>query len=379
MAFTVHPLLYERADNQVKQSAKPPRSSNLELYRIICMLMIVAHHYVVSSGLTLPDGPLFTNGFSLKSGFLWLFGMFGKTGINCFMMITGYFMCQSIITIRKFLKLFLEIYFYKILIYIVFLITGYESFSALRAVKLIMPFWEFKNDFVSCFIVFYMTIPFWSILVHNMTRRQHQLLLILLLSCYTLCGSIPTFGLSYNYITWFGIIFLMASYFRMYPAPIFEKKSLWGWLTLLSILVAVASVLFLWRFNALYWFMSDCHKFFAVVIAVCSFLWFKNLKINFSKIINAFGAATFGVLLIHANSPAMRTWLWKDFVDCVGHYSLPLGQLVLFSVGVVIAVFVVCNLIDQLRIATLEMWFFRWYDEKLSDKADRFFLRLTNS
>lgn len=28
------------------------RASNLELYRIICMLMIVAHHYVVNSGLT---------------------------------------------------------------------------------------------------------------------------------------------------------------------------------------------------------------------------------------------------------------------------------------------------------------------------------------
>lgn len=28
------------------------RSSNFELYRIICMLMIVAHHFVVNSGLT---------------------------------------------------------------------------------------------------------------------------------------------------------------------------------------------------------------------------------------------------------------------------------------------------------------------------------------
>lgn len=28
------------------------RSSNLELYRIIVMLLIVAHHYVVNSGLT---------------------------------------------------------------------------------------------------------------------------------------------------------------------------------------------------------------------------------------------------------------------------------------------------------------------------------------
>lgn len=30
---------------------KQPRSSNLELYRIIVMFMIICHHYVVNSGL----------------------------------------------------------------------------------------------------------------------------------------------------------------------------------------------------------------------------------------------------------------------------------------------------------------------------------------
>lgn len=37
---------------------KKERSSNLELYRIICMLMIVAHHFVVNSGLTSAEGPM---------------------------------------------------------------------------------------------------------------------------------------------------------------------------------------------------------------------------------------------------------------------------------------------------------------------------------
>ena len=33
------------------EGQKSPRDSNLELYRIIVMLAIVAHHYVVNSGL----------------------------------------------------------------------------------------------------------------------------------------------------------------------------------------------------------------------------------------------------------------------------------------------------------------------------------------
>lgn len=78
------------------------RNSNLELYRIIVMILIVAHHYVVNSGLM---DELVKDPLSSKSLFFYLFGMWGKTGINCFVMITGYFMCKSHITIRKFLKL----------------------------------------------------------------------------------------------------------------------------------------------------------------------------------------------------------------------------------------------------------------------------------
>ena len=69
--------------------SKAPRSSNLELYRIVCMLMIVAHHYVVNSGLASKGGPFWSDFTSGNSFFLLLFGAWGKTGINCFLMITG--------------------------------------------------------------------------------------------------------------------------------------------------------------------------------------------------------------------------------------------------------------------------------------------------
>ena len=197
------------------------------------------------------------------------------------------------------------------------------------------------------------------------------MLLILLLGCYTLLGSVPTFKVSFNYVTWFGIIFLIASYIRLYPTRLFEQKALWGWLTLTLIVLSMLSVVVLQKYlGANYFFMSDSNKVLAVAVAVSSFIWFNNLDIRYSKIINAFGAGTFGVLLIHANSDAMRTWLWKDTINAASHYSLDFGSWVLFCVGVVLMVFIICNLIDQLRIATVEKWFFNWYDNKISVKAD---------
>lgn len=71
------------------------RDSNIELYRIVTMILIVAHHYVVNSGLTSLNGPLSACPTSFHSLLLLIIGAFGKTGINCFVFITGYFMCKS--------------------------------------------------------------------------------------------------------------------------------------------------------------------------------------------------------------------------------------------------------------------------------------------
>lgn len=342
------------------------RSSNLELYRIICMLMIIAHHFVVNSGLTLPEGPMMSNPTDVNTLFLYLFGIWGKTGINCFLLITGYFMCKSNISLKKFVKLLLWIYLYKIVIYGIFFVTGYESFSAVRLFKLIMPVWGFQTNFTSCFIGFWLTIPFWNILIHNMTKQQHKLLILLLLGMYTILGTIPMFGVAMNYVTWFGIIYLIASFIRLYPTKLMNDTRFWGWMSLITILFASLSAIVMQYVihKGAGFFVSDSNKFFAVVVAVSTFLWFKNLNIPNSKVINAVGGSTFGVLLIHANSDAMRQWLWKDTVDCVGHYELPLMQLIFFSVGVVLLVFFTCILIDRIRIRFIEKPFFRWYDKE---------------
>lgn len=77
-------------DKAIKQNNNQ-RESNLELFRIIAMFFIVAHHYVVNSGLTSSNSPLITNPFCVKSIFYFCFGAWGKTGINCFVLITGFF------------------------------------------------------------------------------------------------------------------------------------------------------------------------------------------------------------------------------------------------------------------------------------------------
>lgn len=173
------------------------RQSNLELYRIIVMLLIVAHHFVVNSGLM---EVMEQNMLSSKSIYLYFFGMWGKTGINCFVLITGYFMCKSTITIRKFLKLLLEVMFYNIVICAIFIATGYEDLTAKNILKDMLPITSISDRFTSCFLVFYLFIPFLNKLINNIDKRKHQLLIALCLFTYTFLGTIPNMYVAFNYV-----------------------------------------------------------------------------------------------------------------------------------------------------------------------------------
>ena len=353
----------------VSITQKPPRESGLELYRIIAMLLIVAHHYVVNSGLmdVMYESPL-----EEKALFMFLFGMWGKTGINCFVLITGYFMCTSRITLRKFLKLLLMMYIYRIVIYAIFAVTGYNEVSLSSIVKLLLPVTSVKQNFVSCYLLFYLTIPFLNILVSHMTKRQHLLAAGLGLMIYTLFGSIPTIYVDKNYVSWFIVLFIIGSYLRFYPERWFSSRKLWVISTFISVLLAMLSVVALlaageWintnygqKLRLAYFLVADSNKVLAVAVAVSSFMLFKNLGIRYSKFINAVASAAFGVLLIHAHSDTMRQWLWKDTLDNVGWYmggvtgSGSMMIIVLHAIASVIVVYSVCTLIEYLRIRYTE-------------------------
>lgn len=314
------------------------------------MFMILAHHFVTI--------PLYysANGdyTSFKALFLTLFGLWGKTGINCFLMITGYFMCKSDITLRKFLKLILEIMFYHVVIFGVMLLFGQETISPMRLLHVIMPVWGFETNFTSCFIGFWLTIPFLNILLHNMNKYQHLLLVILLLGMYTILGSIPTFKVSINYVSWFAVIYIVAAYIRLYPSPLFDRKRFWGIALLVSLLIASLSIIFLqYRLGEGPFFVSDSNKIMAVVVAICSFLYFKNLKIPYSKTINLVGASTFGVLLIHTNSSIYK-FLWFELCHCDTLFFLPTASMIGIILLIVCVVFATCSFIDIIRIKTIE-------------------------
>jgi len=293
-------------------------------------------------------------------------------------MITGYFMCVSKITLRKFLKLYLWIVSYGIVINAIFISCGRVELSP----KLLYIFFPFRNvqtdSFTSSYMVWWLFIPFLNVLVSNIDKRMHRYLMLLMVVVFTIYPFVPSIlNIDMNPICWFSTIYIIASYIRKYPESIYKSDSakFWGIISVVLIFISMLSVVsilllgnYLHRDLPQYYMVSDSYMPLALLVSVSTFMWFKNISIPNNKWINAIGGSAFGVLLIHANSAAMREWLWKDTIDCVGHFSLPLGQLILYSCLCVFAIYIICTVIDRFRIKILEEPFFRWYDKKFVTK-----------
>ncbi len=363
-------------------SRRAERNSNLELFRIITMLMIIAHHYVVNSGLTSIDGPIQADPTSLRSIITLLVGSWGKIGINCFVFITGYFMCRSHISARKFIKLFMQIEFYNVVIYLVFMFAGYEPFSITNFVLALVPVRDISTGFSSAFIMFYLCIPFINALIHNISERMHLRLISLCALIYMIPALLPKFSVSFNYVSWFIVLYLISSYIRLYPKKFFENQKLWKIMMLITITLSCLSVIgctFLGekvgKFLPFY-FIIDSNQPLATITAFSAFMCFKNLNIKTSHFINTVSSTTFGILLIHANSDAMRQWLWYDLLKNVYAFSRPwfLAHMICSILGI----FIICAAIDLIRIHLLEKPFLKHVDKRLPTWTS-FFLNAENT
>lgn len=323
------------------------RDSNIELFRIVLMFLIIAHHYTVNSGLdTLYDFKEITGNML----FLQFFGMFGKTAINGFTLITGFYMVKSKISAKKFMKIYLEAEFYYILFYLFFIVTGYESFTIKGLVTTIFfVVFEVGGLYTGTYIVFFLFIPFLNILARNMNQKQYQLWLLLLITYFTGISTLVKHD-TFDFLGWLITMYFVGGYIRLWPCKLFYEKKIAAVCILFSILLMMISILLVdflgvkYGFSNYYYMLADSHKPLAVMCSVSAFLFFKNLKIRKNRIINLIASSTFAVLLIHTNSNTMRKFLWEDVFRNTAFYNSDF--LIIHAISSVFIVYIVCFFLD---------------------------------
>lgn len=318
-----------------------PRDTNIELLRILAMLMIVFSHSTFSVFNQLKEYPEATNTllqYMISGG--------GKIGINLFMLISGYFMCQSNISFKKFVKILVWIYFYDVVIGGAFFLIGYADFNLRNVIDYIYPFRNNSiNYFTTAFLFYYVSIPFWRTLIDNMSRRMHLAFIIFGYICYVFYNDIPIFSVPLDAVFWFGYLYVISAYIRRY-VDIDRYHNISGMIALLFLFFIYISIFLLFFVVKLYpiGLFSSANSTLAMGFSVATFVWFKGLTIKYFRIVNLAAASTFGVLLIHSGSSSIRYVVWTKIIR--GSEWFGSSLYLLYMITSVLALYIVCTMID---------------------------------
>ena len=104
---------------------KGRRQANFELLRIVAMFMIIALHYLVKGGIAVP----FAESDNSVNCVAWLIEAFCIVAVNCYVLISGYFMLESAWKPGRVVSLLCQVLFYALLLPCALIVTGVISGS----------------------------------------------------------------------------------------------------------------------------------------------------------------------------------------------------------------------------------------------------------
>lgn len=325
------------------------RQSNLELLRIIAMLLVMVVH---------------ANFFSLGSPSIEELHTFPQTSItrffiqsigiccvNIFVLISGYFGIRpKFISLVSFLY---QILFFFVLIYAMCIAMGYSSFNLqglLQCVGLTSSNW-----FIKAYLLLFILAPVLNAFVDMGNQQLHRNILIgfyLMQTIYGCLFAADFFNNGYSTLSFIGL-YLLARYIRLYTPKFAQLNRLYDALIYLfcAIAITVISILGLKIGKNTNLLMFTYINPLVIVESVALLLYFSKLNFT-SRVINWVAASSFAVYLLHAN-PNILKGFFKETILLV--YNSSTGVLSMLCILIfLLTLFVASILFDQIRKITYE-------------------------
>lgn len=338
-------------------SEQKKRDTNLDLLRIVSMLLIIFLHSIDHSGvLEQAEGSSSAMYFYVRLTYALC-----QVCVNCYVMLSGYYLVHSKFRLQKLVALWMETVFYSFILKLLFMATGQDTVSIISLISCFFPILTGRYWFITIYVGMYLLFPFFNKLIHAMNRKEHALLNICLFVLFSLWSSIHPSIAGMNSgggwgLAWFVVLYLVAAWFRLYYTPKHKPVILLGSFLLIPLLMAASQVVAravgigVLQSIVSNWFRYDSAPVYLMTIAL--FTAFLNIRIKndcVSKTICSVAPLTLGVYLIHAHAN-VSPWSWAvlNLPSKMESVSFPLIQL-----GCVIAIFIVCIAIDAIRRASV--------------------------
>ncbi len=289
------------------------RESNVELLRIVLMLLIIAGHITEYSGKLGDWGTpeyYITNITRCVSVF----------SVNTFIIISGYFGIR--LNVIKLSKIEARVLFYTWIPFVAAILSGIRNIDIIKDIQLIFPLLTKKYWFITIYFVLCILSPFINRFIKILSKRQLQVLLI---AGFVIFYAIATFSFAINApqivmdagygIVNFIYLYILGYYLKNY----FEDNHSFLFYLVLFFLTALLLFAANYGMTVILGFNFDafiCYNtVFVLAGAVFLFLAFKNLNIGEVKIINTISKKALIVYILHMN-PSLSSWMFKDLL-CV--------------------------------------------------------------
>ena len=203
------------------------RMVNIEVLRLLAMMMVVSLHYLAKGELLEKlTGPL-----SAKGHLAWLLESFSIAAVDVYVLISGYFLVETGFRCRRVISLVLQVMFYTCLLPVVLILTGILPVGEItfyNILQCIFPTNMLHYWFVSAYVLMFLFTPVLNAAVHGMKKRQLQTAIVILLIMESLSKTVIPVRLELDNLGydayWFMVVYLIAAYIRLYGIPFLEKK-----------------------------------------------------------------------------------------------------------------------------------------------------------
>jgi len=332
--------------------------ANIELLRLLAMMMVVSLHFLAKGNLLEP----LAESMSAKGYAAWFLEGFSIVAVDVYVLISGYFLVETGFRTKRLLHLVLQALFYTCLVPIVLILLGLLSVQELtfyNILQYIFPTNMLHYWFLSAYVLMFLFTPVLNSAVHAMKKTQLQWAIILLLIMESLSKTVIPVRLELDNLRydafWFMVVYLIAAYIRLYGIPYFDSAKKSG-LTFL----AIGILTFVWTMLIRFVFMKTgqfqnfmesaygYNHLFTITGAVALFYTFYHMKLAsgfLANVVCKLAPYTFGVYLLHEHINIRYEWpFWLGAGACDSVGSL-LGHW-LFAIVIVMAIGI---LVDYVR------------------------------
>lgn len=329
---------------------KQIRQGNFELLRILCMLMIVGGHILLSQESMTAVG---TRDFYIGN----IYRSFAICAVDVFVLISGYFGIHF--NIKKILHISYEVLFYCVVILVACVILGIHSINIKKDILLFFPVISQRYWFITIYVLLIIISPLLNIIVNSLSKKIYTFVIIGICVifylwptvCYSVAAPSITKDAGYGIVN-FACLYLIGRYIKKYVGETLLQRIPFH-------IIIVFATLLLFAANSVMSILLDFYfqqyiaydSIFCLLVALSLFLCFRNFNIK-SVWVNKISKHCLACYIIHAH-PVLWSYFWAQDTGRINH-NLNGAELIVWLICVPIVIYGVCWGIDVIRTLLTE-------------------------